>query len=171
MSEDREAQFLRLLEAHGAAIRRLTAGYERDAGRREDLEQEIHLAIWQALPAFAGQCSERTFVFRIAHNRAISHVRHWTIRRSDPLADQAEPVDTTADPERAASDAARHAGLTAAVRALPPSGRQVILLLLEGFSHREVADVLGISEGNVAVRASRARKTLTEALASGEYRS
>ena len=170
MTEDREARFVRWLDRDGAAIRRLTVGYERDGGRRQDLEQEIYLAIWQALPAFAEQCSERTFVFRIAHNRAISHVRRWRLRRTDALEEDTAVAGPGADPEYAASQARRHAALAAAVRRLAPSLRQVMLLLLEGCSHREIADVVGISEGNVAVRVSRARKALTEALAPREDR-
>jgi RNA polymerase sigma-70 factor (ECF subfamily) len=165
MPEDREARFLRIVNEHVVALRRLTFGYERDPGRRQDLEQEILLAVWLALPTFAGQCSERTFVFRVAHNRAISHVRHWRLRATDPLDDE-EPIATTeADPETAASHSQRRTVLAAAIRSLPLGLRQVILLLLEGLNHREIGEVLGISEGNVAVRAARARKALAEALA------
>ena len=165
MLEARDARFLRILSEHGDALRRLTFGYERDPSRRQDLEQEILLALWQALPTFANQCAERTFVFRVAHNRAISHIRHWRLRTTDPLDDEDPIVTTEADPEQAASHSQRRAALVAAVRSLPLGLRQVILLLLEGLSHREIGEVLGISEGNVAVRSTRARKALTEALA------
>lgn len=164
MAEDREARFLRILHAHGAALSRLTAGYERDAGRRQDLEQEIHLAVWQALPAFANQCSERTFVFRVAHNRAISHIRHWRLRSADPLDDETVILDSAENPEQAASQAQRRTALATAIRQLPLGSRQVILLLLEGLSHREIAEVLGITDGNVAVRATRARRALADVM-------
>jgi len=164
-AEDRDSRFLRIVGEHGNTLRRLTFGYERDAGRRQDLEQEILLAVWQALPSFAGQCSERTFILRVAHNRAISHIRHWSLRATRPLDDE-EPIATTeADPEEVASQSQRRASLATAIRSLPLGLRQVILLLLEGLSHREIGEVLGISDGNVAVRATRARKALAEALA------
>lgn len=164
MAEDRDTRFLRIVNEHGNALRRLTFGYERDSGRRQDLEQEILLAVWQALPTFAEQCSERTFILRVAHNRVISHIRHWSLRATGPL-DEEEPIATTeADPEQAASQSQRRAALASAVRSLPLGLRQVILLLLEGLSHREIGEVLGISDGNVAVRATRARKALTAAL-------
>jgi RNA polymerase sigma-70 factor (ECF subfamily) len=54
----------------------------------------------------------------------------------------------------------RERRLLAAVRALPVLHRQVILLLLEGLAHREIAEVLGTTENNVAVRANRARAAL-----------
>ena len=146
-------------------MKRLTAGYERDSGLRQDLEQEIHLAIWQALPSFAGQCAERTFVLRVAHNQAITHVRRQILRRAQPLDEGAPLADAAANPEQVLNECERRAALAAAVRQLPLGLRQVILLLLEGCSHKDVADVLGISEGNVAVRASRARCLLAERLA------
>src|SRR5580700_2882341 len=71
---DLEAQFDRILRVHGAAISRLAFGYETVASVREELVQDIALAIWQALADFRGECSERTFVYRIAHNRGLSHV-------------------------------------------------------------------------------------------------
>ncbi len=71
MAESTDGRFARLLVEHGAALRRLAAAYEADVDERDDLIQEISFAIWRALPAFRGDCSERTFVFRIAHNNAI----------------------------------------------------------------------------------------------------
>jgi RNA polymerase sigma factor (sigma-70 family) len=170
VNENREARFLRLLNAHGAALRRLTAGYERDPGRRQDLEQEIHLAIWQALVSFAGHCAERTFVFRVAHNRAISHVRHWRLRHDDPLEEGPSIADLGDNPEQAATASERRRALAAAIRQLPLGLRQVILLLLEGLSHKEIGDVLGLTEGNVAVRATRARKALSDLMTTKEPR-
>ena len=85
MSESRRAleeRFERILGEHGAAISRLAYSYEAVAGIREELVQEIALAIWRALPHFRGECSERTFVFRIAHNRGLTHVRRCRPRSS-----------------------------------------------------------------------------------------
>lgn len=167
MERDRDARFLTLVETYGRALQRLAAGYERDASRRQDLEQDVYLALWQALPSFAGHCSERTFVFRVAHNRAVSHVRHWRIRQSDALTSTDEPVAAEASPEQSFADNERRAALMTAVHALPLSLRQVMLLLLEGSTQKEIADVLGISEANVATRALRARRALASALGSG----
>ena len=77
VSEHRQAletQFARILSEYGAAISRLAFSYEAVASVREELVQEIALAIWQALAHFRGDCSERTFVYRIAHNRGLTHV-------------------------------------------------------------------------------------------------
>lgn len=165
MANEREAQYLRIIGEHEPAIRRLAASYEREPARREDLVQDIWLALWQALPAFRGGCSERTFVFRVAHNRAITHVRRWVRRHADALDDETALAAVTPDPERTAAEHQQRTRLLAAVRELPLGVRQAIVLRLEGLSHREIADVLGITENNVAVRLSRARAALARHLA------
>ena len=58
----------------------------------------------------------------------------------------------------------RQARLLSAIQSLPVAQRQMIVLMLEGLSHAEMAEVTGITENNVAVRLNRARKTLKEAL-------
>ena len=58
-----EQWFDTVLAAHGPALGRLASSYTRTTGEREDLLQEIALAIWTALPRFRGECSERTFLF------------------------------------------------------------------------------------------------------------
>ena len=159
-----DARFDRLLQEHEAVVRRLAHSYERDASRRQDLIQEIWLAVWQALPRFRGEAAERTFVLRIAHNRAVTHIQHWQRRRTDVLDDDAPVADAAPDPERALTQQQRHERLQAAVQALPVGLRQVVVLTLEGLSHAEVADIIGISENNVAVRMTRARAELTRLL-------
>lgn len=168
--EDRDARFNRLLQSHDAAVDRLANSYERDPARRQDLIQEIWLAVWQGLPRFRGDASERTFVFRIAHNRAVTHILHWQRRRTEPLEEDAPVVDAAPDPERALSQRERHQHLQAAVQALPFGLRQVVVLTLEGLSHAEVADIVGISENNVAVRMTRARGELTRLFDAGRKR-
>jgi RNA polymerase sigma-70 factor (ECF subfamily) len=167
-TEDLEARYGRLLREHGPALRRAAAGYEFDPARREDLFQDICLAVWQALPRFRGEASERTFLFRIAHNRGLTHraqrARHSPAPTAD-LIEAEELADPGATPEIAAQDGQRRARLRDAVRRLPLQPQQVLTLTLEGLTPREIADVLGITENNVAVRLSRARGLLRDLLA------
>lgn len=164
VADEREAHYLRLVEQHELAIRRLTTSYERDPARRQDLIQDIWLALWQALPSFRGDCSERTFVFRIAHNRGVSHIQHWQRRRTEDLDDDAPIVDEKVDPLGDAIKRQRQERLRAAIHKLPLGLRQVVVLALEGLSHREAGDVLGLGENNVAVRLTRARAALAQLL-------
>lgn|SRR5215210_4129686 len=159
-----EERYDRILREHGPALRRVAAAYEADPSRREDLLQEICLALWQALPRFREEASERTFAFRIAHNRGLTH--GWRARGSvtADLDEAEELADPRQDPESELHDEERRDRLREAVRRLPLTVRQVVVLSLEGLSQREIGDVLGITENNVAVRLTRARKLLRQAL-------
>ena len=165
-----EERYDRLLREHGPALRRVAASYEADPARREDLFQDICLALWQALPRFRGECSERTFAFRIAHNRGLTH--GWRARGSAAadLEEAGEIADPRSDPESEAFEGERRARLRSAVLRLPLPARQVVVLSLEGLGNREIGEVLGLSENNVAVRLTRARKLLRQALEEGARR-
>ena len=169
VSESRRAlekQFERILADNGPAISRLAFSYEAVASVREELVQEIALAIWQALPRFRGECSERTFVFRIAHNRGLSHAcrRRPAHQPLDELEEKDEPVDPRPDPNEQAAQMRQRARLMSAIQSLPLAQRQIIVLMLEDLSHAEIGEVLGITENNVGVRLNRARNALKNAL-------
>jgi RNA polymerase sigma-70 factor (ECF subfamily) len=171
VSEHRQAletQFARILTEYGAAISRLAFSYEAVASVREELVQEIALAIWQALAHFRGDCSERTFVYRIAHNRGLTHVaRRQPLHQPLPLEELEEseqPVDPRPHLEEQVARTDQRARLMSAIQSLPVTHRQMIVLALEGLSHAEIAEVMGITENNVAVRLTRVRKALKDAL-------
>jgi RNA polymerase sigma factor (sigma-70 family) len=161
-SVDRRAlaeQYERIFAAYGPALARLTACYEFRPDAREDLLQEILVAIWKALPNFRGDCSDKTFTLRVAHNRCLTHV--WKRGKSrESESELPEVPDPRRSPEALAIDTRRRETLLAAIRALPVNYRQVITLALEDLAPAEIAAVLGVSENNVGVRLNRARKAL-----------
>jgi len=156
---DRERRFLTLLNANLPALGRLAGSYVRSSAEREDLLQDIAPALWQALPRFRGESSERTFLFRIAHNHCINH-----ITRRRPMASlqelELDPPDGNISIEASLHQQQDSARLTEAVRQLPLIQRQVVVLALEDMEDAEIAQVLGMTENNVGVRLNRARATL-----------
>ena len=127
----------------------------------DDLRQEILVAVWQSLPSWRQQASLKTFVARIAHNVAISHVRR-SVRQ--PRTSMLDP-DLTSTLDRPDTTAERNnlaARLRVAVAGLPIGLRQAISLYLEDFSHAEIAATLGISETAVAVRINRGKAALQQ---------
>ena len=91
-----EEQLGRVLATNRAALSRLAGSFTRSAADRDDLLQEIAMALWRALPSFRGDCSERTFVFRIAHNRCITHLskRRATVSFEESEIDVEDPSAT-----------------------------------------------------------------------------
>jgi RNA polymerase sigma factor (sigma-70 family) len=159
--EELQRLFDRLLEENGSAMSRLAASYTDSAADRDDLVQEIALAIWRALPHFRGECSERTFAFRIAHNRAVTYLTRRRAQKAEAV-DVVHVADTAPGPEAGLVREQQGARLRRAVHSLPLLYRQVVTLMLEDLEYDEIAQVLGISESNVVARLSRARQMLRE---------
>ncbi len=156
-------QFEQIVADHGGLISRIAMSYEADPTLREDLTQQIFLAVWQALPSYRADASLRTFIARIAQNRAISFVARQV--RQPPLAEMPERVESDQpDPEQSAIDASERRMLLEATRRLPLPQRQVIVLVLEGFSYQEIAGMLDIAPNALALRLSRAKAALRKML-------
>lgn len=158
-----EPAYQRLLAENGGALRRVAATYEADPSRQEDLLQEIFLALWRALPSFRGESSERTFLFRIAHNRGLSHLlktKKTPLVELEGLEEEEQEgilADPRQDPEKNAAERQDRARLLEAIRVLPLVPRQILTLCLEGLPHKEIGEVLGLTENHVAVQLHRAR--------------
>ena len=157
----RQRQFERRLAEHGPALARVAAAYENRPALREELLQDIAVALWQALPAFRGEASEKTFLLRVATNRAMTHLARRPPATVD-LDEAAFLADEGPSPEAMAVAADRSERLFAGVNRLPLTLTQVMSLALEGLGPAEIAVVLGISEGNASVRLNRAKSRLRE---------
>lgn len=159
MAGERNKQYERIIAVYGRALARLAACYEKRPHAREDLLQEILLAIWKALPGFRGDCSEQTFVFRVAHNRCLSHA--WRRgQRAEAEDEMPEVADARRNPEEQVIDKRRREALLEAIRRLALPYRQVVMLALEDLPVADIAAVLGITENTAGVRLNRARKML-----------
>jgi RNA polymerase sigma-70 factor (ECF subfamily) len=159
-----ERRFAAVVASAGDAIWRLCRFRERDAERRRDLYQEIALAIWQALPGFRADASERTWALRIAHNVAATHVgRAVRERRLTPVGDDDGRLDAAAAVAGVvlAAGAEQRLDLLARLAALDLPSQQLVLLQLEGLSTREIADVTGLTPTNVTTRLNRLRARLS----------
>jgi len=155
-------RFDSMVAAHGPAIDRLCAGYERDDARAEELRQEVWLGLWRALPSFREEASLRTWTFRVAHNIASTHVRQRVRDRSTPHEQPGDDVapDSDRGPERQLSDAQRRQRLRAAIARLRPIDRQLILLYLEDLPQDEIAQITGMTRANVSTRIGRIKDRL-----------
>ena len=166
----RDALFERIAAEYTAPMARLARAHEADPSLQQDLLQEIHLALWHSLPAFAGRCSLRTWVYRVAHNVASTHVLRQRRRFDRNLVDL-DDVEIPADgPEIGASvDEARMlARIHELVQRLKPTDREVFVLYLEGLSVDDIAEIAGLSHTNTGTKIHRIRRLLSERLTPGE---
>jgi RNA polymerase sigma-70 factor (ECF subfamily) len=145
----------------GRALDRLAAGYEADPDKRYDLRQEIHLQLWRSFDAFDNRCSLKTWVFRVAHNTAVSYVQRERRRSAAFISLEeldfaaAASDDHTAIDRREALDA-----LARLIRTLKPLDRQIMLSYLEEMDAASIAEITGLSAANVAMKIHRIKQIL-----------
>lgn len=151
----------------GPLISRIASSYEADPSLREDLTQQIFLAVWQAMPTWRAESSLKTFIARVAQNRSISFVTKQV--RQGPVAELPERVEADApNPEEQVIKINEREMLMEATRRLPLPQRQVIILVLEGFTYPEISEMLEIPPNALALRLSRAKAALKSMLERSE---
>ncbi len=163
--------YARAMAVFGAALERLSRAYEADADLRLDLLQDIHLALWRSFARFDGRCSERTWVYRVAHNVAASHVlrrrrsRSASLTTLDEIVAKADPMQ--ASPEAQVGDRQALGRLMALVQGLAPPDRQIVVLYLEGLEAAAIGEVCGLKPGAVATKIHRLKAVLARRFEQG----
>lgn len=160
-----EADFEARLRLHAGIVRKVAGSYAWNPHDRDDLMQDIVAALWQAWPRYDPSRPFATWMYRVALNVAISQVRGETRRRRHHVAYDAD-VHHAEAPNRDFADDEQLILLQRAMQSLDPLNRALLMLHLDERSHREIADVLGISESNVGTKLTRLKERLRNTLAS-----
>jgi RNA polymerase sigma-70 factor (ECF subfamily) len=150
--------------AYGRALERLVQGYEGQADKQRDLLQEIHLALWQSFETFEGRCSQRTWVYRVAHNTAATHVIKERRKNAGEWVTLDE-IENLPHPAHASGIADRQLALARMlelIRLMKPFDRQVMLLYLEGLDAESIGETVGLTSGHVRVQIHRIKAVLAK---------
>lgn len=155
-------------ETYGPALERLAMAYEADPDRRQDLNQDIHLQLWRSFQRYDARCSLRTWVYRVAHNVAASHV----IRERKAFLNlvSLEELEMLSDNAEGQADANRRINverLSALIQQLRPVDRQVIILYLEDMDGATIGEITGLSPAAVAMRIHRIKNVLAKRFREG----
>ena len=159
-SRQQQQRFEALLHEHRKIVFKVAGLYSRTAADRDDLVQEISAQLWRSFGGYdPARAKFSTWLYRIALNVAISQARRW------PDTDRFEPLDThhletVGGGEPIAEQDERLTALHAFIGQLDPLNRALILLYLEDRSYTEMAEILGLSETNVATKISRIKQKL-----------
>ena len=165
MARETEQAFPALLERHRGIVLKVAATYARDPHDRADLAQEIAAQLWRAWPRYDATRSFPTWMYRIALNVAIDHVR-VTARRSRHSVPLDEALHEVADPADAGHEArADVQALLHFIDAQKPLDRALLMLYLEECSTRGIAEVLGLSESNVTTKINRLKQRIRDHVA------
>lgn len=142
----------------------LCLGYVKgDADQASDLCQEVFVKVWGALPGFEERASPKTWIYRIAVNCCLLHLRTRQRKPQERLQASHEALSQTPETDPT------YSRLYAAIGQLAELDRVVILMVLEELEYTEIAAVLGITENNLRVKISRIKQRLNTILTSNNH--
>ncbi|MDN4013910.1 RNA polymerase sigma factor [Chryseobacterium gambrini] len=157
-----EQDFLREIEKHKGIIFKISKMYMDEKEDRDDLFQEITYQVWKAYPKFKGESEFSTWLYRIALNTAIIFLKNEKRRSFIGNEDFSEYkiIQEEFDHEKEEKLNAMYK----AIHQLNPIDKAFIFYYLEDFSGKQIAEQMGISEGNVRVKMNRAKNKLKDIL-------
>jgi RNA polymerase sigma-70 factor (ECF subfamily) len=171
---DRRA-FSRLVRIHQRRVYACAVSMLGDGGDADDAVQETFMRAWRAIARFDGRSQLSTWLYRVCVNVCLNHIRKRKRHDAADLADprvpepKADPTQGNTDPRRVLEVRQLQGRLAEAVDGLSESLRTtVIMVLVDGMPQKEVAEILGCSEGTIAWRIHEARRRLRLALAETE---
>jgi RNA polymerase sigma-70 factor (ECF subfamily) len=151
------------LEENRGTLVKVTRAYALTAADAADLQQELLLQLWISVPNFNGDAKASTWVYRVFINTALTWRRNTAKHRRwiEPGADPSGFLANANDPAAHADHRELIERLYAAIRIMPGLERALVLLMLDDLSYREMAEITGLTENQVGVGLTRARKRLT----------
>ncbi|MEA2784441.1 MAG: polymerase sigma-70 factor, subfamily [Candidatus Eremiobacteraeota bacterium] len=162
--------FETFFRTHGSGVHRFVRDLVRDEGLAEELTSDVMVEVWRNAGKYGGRSRARTWVFGIAHHKAIDALRkrRATLVQLDDLLGIPAGAESPEDAALRADDRRR---LDAALASLSAEHRAVIeLTYVEGFSQKEIAEIVDVPVATVKTRAFYAKQRLRDALATAGCR-
>ncbi|RAW02309.1 RNA polymerase sigma factor [Pseudochryseolinea flava] len=154
-------RFIAILRENKGILLKVIRSYCKNAEDWRDLEQEIVIQLWKSLRSYNQQCKLSTWIYRVALNVAISHYRKTKKQSNHASLDEAIFIVAEDDVSEYHS---RRDFLYNFINTLDEMNKALIILHLEDHSHKEISDILGISEGNVATKINRIKNKCRNAI-------
>ncbi|MDR3386580.1 MAG: sigma-70 family RNA polymerase sigma factor [Rudaea sp.] len=161
----RSQQFHELLKRHRKIVFKVAHSYSRHPDDRADLAQEIAAQLWRAFPAYDGRRPFSTWMYRIALNVAISFLRNHRHREQHSVPLDEEHHDTIGATGVQPESDERVRLLHRFIAQLDGLNRALLLLYLDEKTYREIAEILGITETNVATKIGRLKQRIRNDMA------
>ncbi len=160
-TSERQGKFQALVDEHKRILYKVCHSYCQNRDDREDLAQEIVVQLWRSFGTFDDRYRFSTWMYRIALNVAISFYRRENTRKRHVLSADQRVLEAIDEYEGPTEEVVL---LYQFIDGLHPLNKALVLLYLDGNSYREIADVLGITETNVATKLSRLKQTMKREL-------
>lgn len=153
----KEEEFVNLIQSNQGLIYKITAIYSRDREQQKDLYQEIVYQTWKSFDHYKKTAKVTTWLYRVGMNTAITQLNR---EKKNPMRMSFSEVTIDFVDERESETEEKIQQLYAEIRKLGLLDRGIVFLFLEGKSHDEIAEIVGISTSNVGTRISRIKDKL-----------
>jgi len=164
-NHDHREAFGALLQRHRGIVFKVASSYARQAEDRDDLAQEIAAQLWHAYPKYDPARSFSTWMYRVALNVAISHLRERSARQQHDAVPLDEDMLEVADSAGFDHERDQHVRLLQRfILRQAPLDRALLLLYLDDRPQREIAEILGIGESNVSTKIGRLKQRIRNEL-------
>lgn len=167
MSSQTETAFLSLVNKHKGILYKASRIYADSLEDREDLQQEILIQLWKSYQNFKGNSEFSTWMYRVAINTAITYLKKEKKRTNNQM-DMPDHFEVQNEDYNPAKDKQLEV-FYAAVQELKPLEKAVIFYFMEGMSHKEIGDNLGLSEGNARVKLNRTKEKIQQIIKKSGY--
>lgn len=157
--------FIEMIRDHQRLIYKICNMYCQDPYKRKDLEQEIFIQLWTSIDRFDGRVKVSTWMYKVALNTAITFYR-----KDDRYHSKRQHIDSAiismAENENDPEQDEKITFLNQLIQKLNMNERALMLLYFDEVKYKEIAEILGISETNVATKISRIKMRLKEQMLS-----
>ncbi|UKB83729.1 RNA polymerase sigma factor [Chryseobacterium sp. MEBOG06] len=160
MSNSTETAFLQLVNQHKGILYKASRIYADSIEDREDLQQEILIQLWKSYQTFKGNSEFSTWMYRVAINTAITFLKKEK-QRTNNHTDTAHHFEVQQEDYNPAKDKQLEIFYNA-VQQLNSLEKAVIFYFMEGMSHKEIGNNLGLSEGNTRVKLNRTKEKIQQ---------
>ncbi len=157
MATPEQERFQNLVEDHKKILYKVCYSYCRNPGDRDDLAQEIIVQLWRSFRAFDERVRFSTWMYRIALNVAISFYRREIVRTRHVVPGSEHLLEAMDETESRSEEVQM---LYRWIEEFDPLNKALVILYLDGNSYQEIADVMGISQTNVATKISRLKQAM-----------
>lgn len=167
MSSQTETNFLKLVNQHKGILYKASRIYADSLEDREDLQQEILIQLWKSYQNFKGNSEFSTWMYRVAINTAITYLKKEK-KRTDNQTDVPHHFEVQNEDYNPSKDRQLEVFYTA-VQELKALEKAIIFYFMEGMSHKEIGDNLGLSEGNARVKLNRTKEKIQQIIKKSGY--
>jgi RNA polymerase sigma factor, sigma-70 family len=160
-----EKEFIELINKHQGILQKICNIYFYRNPYKEDYHQEMLIRLWKSFPSFKNQSAFSTWLYRVALNTAIDIIRKQNLQ---PIHTELSKIEYNIPDNENNTESDEKDKLYQAINHLSDVEKAIIILYLEDYNYKEIAEIIGISESNTGVKINRIKCQLIKILENGQ---